>query len=93
MSNSGWDVRLTASAGRELASLSDALAEATSLLAEELSENPFPPDAEALKGHRDWYRVPFASGWRMVYRVSRSNRRVLITRIRPRGSAYEGLEP
>ncbi len=56
-----------------------------------LEEDPRPHDAVELRGHRDYYRVRF-EGYRVVYRVSDSRRRVAVLRIRRRDQAYRGLE-
>jgi mRNA-degrading endonuclease RelE of RelBE toxin-antitoxin system len=90
--SSGWDVRLTADADREHRKLTDALLEGATIRFEELAEDPFPADSIELDNHPDLRRVPLEGDWRILYRVSRSNKRVLILRIRPREIAYEGLE-
>ena len=59
---------------------------------QDLAENPFPPDSKALRGFRDYYRVPFGGcRYRIVYRVLEQSRIVLVTRIRKRAHVYEGL--
>ena len=91
--SSGWDVRLTASAGREHRKLNDALLEGATIRFEELADDPFPIDSIELDGHPGLRRVVLESTWRIVYRVSRSSKRVLIIRIRPRETVYKGLQP
>jgi mRNA-degrading endonuclease RelE of RelBE toxin-antitoxin system len=59
-----------------------------------LSEDPFLEAALPLKGHRNHYRVRFyGDQYRIIYRVSHSQRKVIVTRIRRRDSAtYTGYE-
>lgn len=43
--------------------------------------------------HPGYYRCRLVGGnYRMVYRVSPKQRSIYVTRIRPRATAYEGLE-
>ena len=93
-----WRVEVLPVARRELAQLRDAatagvLREALETLTE-LADDPFPFDSILLEGYTDLYRVPFYRGrYRIVYQVSTKRRSVVITRVRPRAIAYQGLEP
>jgi len=87
-----WKVDVLPSAQREL----DALAERVRFEAVQaildLSEEPIPQDALELEGHRHAYRIRcHRDQYRIVYRVSEQQRRVLILRVRLRASAYDGL--
>ena len=59
----------------------------------DLREEPTPTDAILLKKTRDHYRVYLCKKrWRLIYRVFLRQKRVLLVRLRPRGSAYAGFE-
>lgn len=58
-----------------------------------LAEDPFSEGSVELKGHRVLYRIRcWGNAYRIVYRVSEKQRKVIVQRIRPRASAYRGLE-
>ena len=56
----------------------------------DLRHNPRPPDSDPLRGQKDMYRIKVGR-YRVVYAVR--GKTVLITRVRDRGTAYEGLFP
>jgi mRNA-degrading endonuclease RelE of RelBE toxin-antitoxin system len=59
----------------------------------DLAEDPFPEGSKELQGHRGLYRIRCCRGvYRIVYRVSEKQRKVIAQRIRPRASTYMGLE-
>ena len=59
----------------------------------DLAEDPFPEGSKELQGHRGLYRIRCCGGdYRIIYRVSEKQRKVIVQRIRPRSSAYKGLE-
>lgn len=59
----------------------------------DLREDPTPGDAVCLKHTRDYYRVYVCNKrWRLIYRVFFRQRKVLLVRLRPRGTAYSGFE-
>jgi mRNA-degrading endonuclease RelE of RelBE toxin-antitoxin system len=58
----------------------------------ELADNPFPPGAIALRGYRNLYRIRFYRGrYRLIYAVYEKQQKVVVTRVRPRGTAYIGM--
>jgi mRNA-degrading endonuclease RelE of RelBE toxin-antitoxin system len=58
----------------------------------DLIESPIPFDAVPLRGYADSYRIRFyRDQYRILYRVSKPRRKVIVWRVRPRGSAYTGL--
>jgi addiction module RelE/StbE family toxin len=90
-----WSVRLNGDARRDLAELAreedaDVLEDVFSMIAE-LYEDHCPAGCIPLTNYPGYYRCRIAENYRMVYRVSEKQRRILITRIRPRGSVYKGL--
>lgn len=59
----------------------------------DLEEDPFPEGSTELEGHRGVYRIRCGDdAYRIVYRVSEKRRKVIVQRIRPRASAYRGLD-
>ncbi|MBM3775623.1 MAG: type II toxin-antitoxin system RelE/ParE family toxin [Acidobacteria bacterium] len=89
-----WKVEVLPSAQRELDVLGDPVRrEATQAIAD-LGEDPFPPGHIRLEGFRDRYRIRFyRDQYRIVYRVSEQQQKVVVLRIRSRGTAYGGWEP
>ena len=65
--------------------------EAAQTLAD-LIESPIPFDAIPLRGYPDSYRIRlYRDQYRILYRISEHQRRVIVERVRPRGTAYQGL--
>ena len=89
-----WRVELTRSARSEYAALSDVIRHEALILPLELAEDPFLEDALPMRGHRNHYRLRFyRDQYRIIYRVSNSQREVVVTRIRRRDRAtYSGYE-
>jgi mRNA-degrading endonuclease RelE of RelBE toxin-antitoxin system len=87
-----WSVQILPDARRALRALDeDVRLEAVQAIAE-LTEDPFPFDCVQMEGYADLYRVRFyGERYRVVYRVIERSRKVLITRVGPRGSVYGGL--
>jgi mRNA-degrading endonuclease RelE of RelBE toxin-antitoxin system len=61
---------------------------------ESLAEDPFLDGALPLQGRRDYFRVRFHQDqYRIIYRISQSQTKVVVTRIAPRNSStYIGYE-
>ena len=61
---------------------------------EELAEDPFSEGVLALRGHHDHYRLRFyGNQYRVIYRVSKTQKKVVVTRIRRRDqSTYSGYQ-
>ncbi len=57
----------------------------------ELEAGPTTSGAKELEGHPDVWSVR-VDRWRIVYEIDWERRAMLVTRIRPRPTAYEGLE-
>jgi mRNA-degrading endonuclease RelE of RelBE toxin-antitoxin system len=89
-----WDVEVRPAARKQLTQLASAAKlEATHLL-RLLRESPIELADTVLKGHKDLYAARFYRGrYRMLYRISPKQRRVIVLRVRLRETAYEGLEP
>jgi mRNA interferase RelE/StbE len=87
-----WTVEVVQSARKELRQL-DARLKAEALQAiRELAEDPFPEGSIQLRGHPNFYRIRCCrDAFRVVYRVSEKQRKVIVLRLRPRASVFHGL--
>jgi len=87
-----WTVRIPRSVQRELDQLPDNVWKEAITAITELKEDPFPHGSISLRGYTDLYRIKFyRDEYRIVYQVSKKQRRVIITRVRSRSAVYEGL--
>jgi mRNA-degrading endonuclease RelE of RelBE toxin-antitoxin system len=89
-----WTVDLLPAAQKELARLENGpLQEAVSIL-EDMRENgpEFIPAIELRANPATWRARIHHDRFRMLYQVSRTKKRIVVIRIRPRPSAYEGLK-
>lgn len=90
--DTGWSVEFTPSARREFRNLPDRVKDQAAHAIADLIEDPSPFDAVSLRGYADSYRIRFyRDQYRLLYRVSAPQRKVIVWRVRPRGSAYAGL--
>jgi mRNA-degrading endonuclease RelE of RelBE toxin-antitoxin system len=89
-----WTVELTAKARREYRLLDEGTKQAAVELLQDLAEEgPLMIPAIELRGNPDTWRVRFnGERYRMLYMVSRSRKRILVIRIRPRPTAYDGMK-
>lgn len=90
---SGWTVELSKSAQREFRHLDEGPKRDAAELPEDLREQgPLVPALE-LTANPDNWRVRFHHDrYRIIYQISRSRKHILVTRIRPRPTAYEGIK-
>ena len=89
----GWTVDLTGIARRDLRKLEEGPQQAAIELLQDLNEGPELGGAIELRSNPDVWRVRFHSDqYRMLYQVSRKRNRILVTRIRPRSTAYKGMK-
>jgi mRNA-degrading endonuclease RelE of RelBE toxin-antitoxin system len=90
--DSSWTVEFTASARREFKLLGGPEKESAVECLLELADEPFPPGSIALRGYRNLYRIRFYRGrYRLIYAVYRKPQKVIVTRVRSRGTAYIGM--
>ena len=90
--DTSWSVEFTPSARREFRHLPDRVKDEAAQALADLSEDPSPLDAVPLRGYADSYRIRFyRDQYRILYRVSERRHRLIIWRVRPRGTAYQGL--
>jgi mRNA-degrading endonuclease RelE of RelBE toxin-antitoxin system len=89
-----WIVDLRPSARKDLRRLPSGPRQAALEVLDELREHgPGLVEAFQLRGYKDTWRVRFHhEDYRMIYEVSRSKRRIDVTKIRPRSIAYEGMK-
>jgi mRNA-degrading endonuclease RelE of RelBE toxin-antitoxin system len=89
----GWQVELTPSARRELRHLEDGPRQAALELIADLAEDPALVPAIELDANPNNWRARFHHDrCRMVYQISSSRKHILVTRIRPRPTAYESMK-
>lgn len=55
-----------------------------------LQDDPRPRGAKAMAGHKGLFRIRVGD-YRILFEIDDAARRVTVTRIRPRGTAYRGL--
>ena len=90
--NEFWTIEKTTEAERQFNDLSRTLKQSANDIMDELAENgPAIFGAIEMRNNPNSWRVRFARGFRMVYRVFEKQRKILITRIGPRGTVYKGL--
>lgn len=88
----GWKVELTNSAKKELRRLDEGPKRDAAELIADLIEDPLAVPATELRHYPGLWRARFHHGlYRMIYRISKPEKRVVIRRIRPRATAYEGM--
>jgi len=89
----GWTVKLSPAARRQYRQLEDGPKSAAKELLEDLeAEGPAHIQAIELRANPDTWRARFHHERnRMIYQVSPTRRLILVTRIKPRSSAYEGM--
>ena len=89
-----WKLSLQQGAQGDYDRLVDSVRQEALAILFELAGNPYLEDAAPIRGHRNHYRLRFyRDQYRMIYRVSRSQRKVVVTRIRRRDeSTYIGYE-
>lgn len=88
-----WTVEKTTEAEKQFNDLSRTLKQSANDILDELAENgPTIFGAIEIRNNTNSWRVSFAQGFRMVYRVFENQRKILVTRIGPRGTVYKVSE-
>jgi mRNA-degrading endonuclease RelE of RelBE toxin-antitoxin system len=88
----GWKIELSKLARREFRSLDDGPRQAAAALIADLGEDPEVVPSIELRGKPQIRRARFHNDrYRMIYQIARSGKRVIVKRIRPRATAYEGI--
>ena len=88
----GWTIKILSEAQDDLDLLDDHVRLEAMRTILDLAEDPFPEDSILLERHTNLYRVRCCrERYRIVYRVSEKRRRIVVTRVRPRGIVYRGL--
>jgi mRNA-degrading endonuclease RelE of RelBE toxin-antitoxin system len=89
-----WTVELDPRARKEIDELPDPAKREARHVLKDLHELPIELADTVLEEHDGLYAARFYRGrYRMLYRVSLKQRRVIVLRARPRETVYEGLEP
>jgi mRNA-degrading endonuclease RelE of RelBE toxin-antitoxin system len=89
---SPWSVKLTSIAQRDMDELNDSVRAAALEVLGVLEDDPFPYGSNPLRGYTNLYRVKFyRDAYRLIYSVSEKKRLVIVERIRPRATAYDGM--
>ena len=89
----GWRVILSKTARRDFRQLEDGPKQAATELLEDLAEDPALTPASELRGYAGYFKARFHHDlYRMVYQIAKNQRRILVTRIRPRPIAYQGMK-
>jgi mRNA-degrading endonuclease RelE of RelBE toxin-antitoxin system len=87
-----WKVELDSAARKDLRELAEGPQQAAIDLLEDLAEDPAGAGAVEMRGKPNTWRVRFHGNYRLIYRESRTQNRIIVLRIRPRETAYEGME-
>lgn len=89
---SGWSIEFQPVAYTEFRQLGDKVKVEAVRAIQDLAEDPFPEGSIELRGLPNVYRIRCCKdAYRIVYRVSGKQRKVIVLRVRPRASAYHGL--
>ena len=89
-----WSVKLTKSSDAEIDGLPASVRQEAYEAITDIGEDPYLDGSIELDGYPGHRRIHFYRGrYRIVYMVSEKQRRVIVTRIRPRGRAYIGYQP
>ena len=87
-----YTVSITPAAERDLDELDDPVRQEAMETLAALEEDPFPAGSVLMRGYTNLYRIKFyREAYRIVYTISKKQQRVIIERVRPRGTVYIGL--
>jgi len=88
----GWTVELTKAAQRQFRNLESGPRQAAAELIADLAEDPSIVPSIELRGKPHIRRARFHHDrYRMIYLIARAGKRIIVKRIRPRPTAYEGI--
>jgi len=88
-----WTVELRPVARRELRLLDDGPKRDAAALIADLTEDPMQVAAREMRHYQNTWKARFYHDqYRIIYRIARAQRRIVVIRIRPRGTAYEGMK-
>ena len=93
MATSAWNVEILSTAERELDELPQGVRAEALQSIDDLREDPFPSDAEPIRGVRNRYRIRFyRNRYRIIYDVSERQKKIVVDRIRRRDPhTYSGM--
>jgi mRNA-degrading endonuclease RelE of RelBE toxin-antitoxin system len=88
-----WTVDLRPAAKRDLKQLDEGPQRDAVELIQDLEEDPFSVTAIQLRSHPPGtMRARFHSYYRMVFQISKAEKRVIVLRIRPRDTVYRDMK-
>lgn len=61
-------------------------------LMQDLEENPDDVPAIQLRANPGVWRARFHRTYRMIYQISKAEKRIIVMRIKPRETAYKGMK-
>jgi mRNA-degrading endonuclease RelE of RelBE toxin-antitoxin system len=88
----GWTVALTPAARRDLRLLEGGPQQAATEIIQDLAEDPELVPAVELRGNPNVRRTRFHTNYRLIYQVSKAEKRIIVTRIKLRNTAYKGMK-
>ena len=88
----GWTVEILSSARKDLRQLDDGPQQDATALLEELAEDPMLAQPLEMRGKPNTWRVRFHGDYRLIYQIAKAQKRIIVLRIRPRSTAYEGMK-
>lgn len=88
-----YRVEFTDDANREFTELSYILKRRVNRMLPQLRSDPFAEDAIELDNNPGWFRRYLGRRYRLVFTHEPNSNLILIRRIRPRRTAYDGLNP
>lgn len=88
-----WKVFLTSGAKQDLRKLDEGPKRDAAELIHDLEEDPTSVPAIPLRAHAPGtMRARFHGTYRMVYQISKAEKRVIVSRIKHRATAYKGMK-
>ena len=88
-----WSLELRPSARKDLSQLGDGPRQSAIDLFQDLAEDPMLVPAVELRGKPGTLRARFHQDrYRMIYQIAKAANHIIVKRIRPRSTAYEGMK-
>jgi mRNA-degrading endonuclease RelE of RelBE toxin-antitoxin system len=88
-----WTVEITPTARRQYRQLEDGpKSEARDLLEDLEAEGPDSIPAIELRRNPNVWRIRFHNNYRLIYQLSKAEKRIIVVRIKSRDKAYEGMK-
>ncbi|HEX4309162.1 MAG TPA: type II toxin-antitoxin system RelE/ParE family toxin [Acidobacteriaceae bacterium] len=88
----GWTLQISSYARKQYRLLGAGPKAAAKQLLEDLAEEPASVPAIELRGKPGVWRARFHTDYRMVFEISKAEKRIRVTRIEHRATVYEGMK-